>query len=31
MYSSMVISLSTDLDKNNESVKKWGLVIFVGD
>ena len=27
----MVISLSTDSDKNNESVKKWGLVIFLGD
>ena len=27
----MVISLSTDSDKNNESVKNGGLVIFLGD
>ena len=27
----MVISLSTDSDKNNESVKNGGLVIFIGD
>ncbi len=27
----MVISLSTDSDKNNESVKNGGLAIFLGD
>ena len=27
----MVIRLSTDSDKNNESVKNGGLVIFLGD
>ena len=27
----MVISLSTDSDKNKESVKNGGLVIFLGD
>ena len=27
----MVISLSTDSHKNNESVKNEGLVIFLGD
>ena len=27
----MVISLSTDSDKINESVKNGGLVIFLGD
>ena len=27
----MVISLSTDSDTNNESVKNGGLVIFLGD
>ena len=27
----MVISLSMDSDKNNESVKNRGLVIFLGD
>ena len=27
----MVIGLSTDSDKNNESVKNGGLVIFLGD
>ena len=27
----MVISLSTDSDKNNKSVKNGGLVIFLGD
>ena len=27
----MVISLLTDSEKNNESVKNGGLVIFLGD
>ena len=27
----MVISLLTDSDKDNESVKNGGLVIFLGD
>ena len=27
----IVISLLTDSDKNNESVKNGGLVIFLGD
>ena len=27
----MVISLLTDSDKSNESVKNGGLVIFLGD
>ena len=27
----MVITLSTDSEKNNESVKNGGLVIFLGD
>ena len=27
----MVISLSTDSDTNNDSVKNGGLVIFLGD